>query len=150
MPTKSITETFSYSPAYIIDKNNTVIKVFDRATLKIIIGSKKTHRVSSIPLECLIDSGSDMNLFPASWGESIGLKVKKGEPSPVIGIGAVQIESWLHDEIIIHIGKKIEITTSVQFSYQQQVPLLGMNGFFDKFARVIFDDEKKQLALVKA
>lgn len=37
----------------------------------------------------------------------------------------------------------IDFQTFADFSYHQNVPLLGRCGFFDHFKKVIFDEEKE-------
>lgn len=99
-----------------------------------------------IVIKSLIDSGADHNLLPAQLGEALGLNIKKGKKQIITGIGGIQIESFLHNKLGIFIeGNKIE--SFAYFSYQQQIPLLGQNGFFDRCNRVVFDRKKEEIII---
>lgn len=94
----------------------------------------------------LVDSGASVNLFPASLGEKLGINIRKGKEYKIAGIGDAQIESFSHEGIGIFVeGHKIE--TNAYFSYQQQIPLLGQNGFFDKCNLVSFDRKEEEIII---
>ncbi|MBI2327199.1 hypothetical protein HYU92_02665 [Candidatus Curtissbacteria bacterium] len=94
----------------------------------------------------LVDSGASVNLFPASLGEKLGINIPKGKKHKIAGIGDIQIDSFLHEGIGIFIeGHKIE--TNAYFSYQQQIPLLGQNGFFDKCHKVLFNRKEEEIII---
>lgn len=94
----------------------------------------------------LVDSGASVNLFPASLGEKLGINIRKGEKHKIAGIGDIQIESFFHESLGIFIeGHKID--TNAYFSYQQQIPLLGQNGFFDKCDKVLFNRKKEEITI---
>lgn len=92
----------------------------------------------------LVDSGSEYNLFPASIGEKLGINIRKGKKQKIAGIGNILIETFLHRGIGIFIeGHKIE--SFAYFSYDQKIPLLGQNGFFDKCTEVKFNRRKEEI-----
>lgn len=93
----------------------------------------------------LVDSGAERNLFPAELGEILGVKIKKGNPQDIIGIGKVQIKGFTH-KIKLYVGSE-GFNADVDLSYEQQVPLLGRNGFFNLFKRVVFKENDKILEL---
>ena len=101
----------------------------------------KSGTKSSSLFQALIDSGSDRNLFPAEFGEQIGLKVKKGIRAPIDGIGGVRIQAYTH-KVYISI-ENYEFLVSVDFSYEQEMPLLGRLGFFDQFRSIEFRERRK-------
>lgn len=84
-------------------------------------------------------------MFPAFFGERIGLKVKKGKQQDILGIGGVKIKGFTHN-VKFYIDT-LAFETSVDFSYEQEVPLLGRTGFFDKFKRVTFKEKEKAVEL---
>lgn len=119
------------------------IYYIDWPAVPIRLGHK--HSIDKLPTLCLVDSGSDYNLFPADWGEALGMKVKQGIIIPILGIGEHGIITYRH-RVKMYIGK-FTFDVDVYFSYEQTVPLLGRYGFFNYFKRVIFNDEKRQLEL---
>jgi len=99
-----------------------------------------------IIIKSLIDSGADHNLLPAFIGEILKISIKKGREQIITGIGGIQIESFFHEGVGIFIeGHKIE--TNAYFSYQQQIPLLGQNGFFDKCNKVSFNRKEEEIII---
>lgn len=97
-------------------------------------------------IKALVDSGADFNLFPGYIGDFLKINVRKGNKRTAIGIGGMQIESFYHEGIGIFIeGHKIE--TNAYFSYLQQIPILGQNGFFDKCDKVLFNRKKEEIII---
>ncbi len=94
------------------------------------------HRISQNFYDCLIDSGSDRNLFPADIALGLSINIKKGKQRKINGIGDVEIIAYTHAVKLC--VKTYTFETMVDFSFGQKVPLLGRNGFFDKFKNVIF------------
>jgi hypothetical protein len=106
------------------------------------------HTISFYSFDCLVDSGSDKNLFPAQIGELIGIKIRKGPKRIICGIGNSNLEAFTHIvKIFINATGKINFETTIDFSYEQQLPLLGRNGFFNHFISVNFKDAEKTLEL---
>jgi hypothetical protein len=109
---------------------------------KILVWISKESKHGRI-FHALVDSGSDRNLFPASLGEAIGIDIKSGKSCPVYGIGNIKLTTYEH-EVELHLGAE-SFKTTIDFSYEQEMPLLGRNGFFDLFKRVEFREEKKEV-----
>ncbi len=103
------------------------------------------HQLSRNPIFCLVDSGAERNLFPAFYGEQLRIKIKKGNPKVILGIGGIKIKGFTHN-VTLHIDT-LSFKSQVDFSYDHEVPLLGRNGFFDKFKEVIFKEKEKVLEL---
>jgi len=99
------------------------------------------HQFLKNPINSLVDSGSERNLFPAYFGEKLKIKIKKGKPRDVYGIGGIKIKAYTH-EMKLFIGMR-SIKTQIDFSYEQEVPLLGRIGFFDKFKSVTFKEKER-------
>ena len=93
----------------------------------------------------LVDSGSDRNLFPASLGILVGMNIKKGTEVTIGGIGRINIKAFTH-KITLYLGTK-RFETEADFSFDQQVPLLGRNGFFNLFQSVTFKENKKVMTI---
>lgn len=102
------------------------------------------HRLSQI-FHALVDSGSDRNLFPAVLGTFVGMNVKKGQKINIEGIGKINIHGFTH-KITLYLGTK-SFETEADFSYDQQVPLLGRNGFFNLFQSITFKENKKVVVI---
>lgn len=103
------------------------------------------HNLFPHPFTCLVDSGSDSNLFPASVGELMGIKLTKGKCVTIFGIGNSKITAYRH-QLKIYLGS-INFQADVDFASEQPVPLLGRNGFFDHFKTVKFNEEQKFVEL---
>lgn len=104
------------------------------------------HGPISLPFDALIDSGSDRNLFPLRFATSVGIQFRKIKPKQVIGIGKIIIDAYTA-KVNIWIGT-IKYQTEVDFSPQQQTPLLGRDGFFNLFKSIKFD-EKGQFVYIE-
>ena len=103
------------------------------------------HTLFRNPLNALVDSGSHRNLFPAYVGEKIGFNVQKGIYQNIGGIGGVGIEAFTHPVKIFI--RDFSFETFIDFSYKQQVPILGRNGFFNFFTKVIFKEKERIIEL---
>jgi hypothetical protein len=77
----------------------------------------------SYMFQAMVDSGSDKNLFPAHLGEIIGINIPSGTKSNVYGIGNYELIVYKH-KIKLHLAK-YTFETTIDFSYEQTVPLLG-------------------------
>lgn len=107
---------------------------------KILIWISKGNKHSHM-FHALVDSGSNRNLFPARLGELVGINVKSGKSYPIYGIGDSRLTAYQHG-VMVHLGKN-EFETTIDFSYEQAMPLLGRQGFFDLFKRVEFRENKR-------
>lgn len=136
---------YSYVPQpFGIDPvTNNLIEIY-RPVISIRIS--KTHGQISPFFDALIDSGSDRNLFPLRLATALGIKLKKIKPKQIGGIGKVVIDAYT-EKINIWLGTK-EYKTEADFSPQQQVPLLGRDGFFNLFKSIKFD-EKGQFVYIE-
>lgn len=106
----------------------------------VVIKLEYGHQITR-PFRALVDSGSDRNLFPAHIGESIGMSFRKIKPVTIKGIGKGETQAYTKKvKLIIDTN---EYDTEVDFSYDQQMPLLGREGFFDLFERISFNHKSK-------
>jgi len=91
----------------------------------------------------LLDSGADYNLFPGEWCRVLGINLTKGMPVDISGIGSrVPLKGYRHHGIKIYLPK-FSFETAIDFCMEQGTALLGRTGFFDKFKRIIFENQKQ-------
>ncbi len=112
---------------------------------KIPVRMKYKHNFNKWPISCLLDSGADFNLFPAKWGDSVGITVKKGQELTMFGIGGKNIASYRHNVSLF--VNHYSFDTTACFSFEQDIPLLGRDDFFKYFTKVIFDQSDLSVTL---
>lgn len=133
---------YSYFPNAFIDPDSGKKKFIFRPLLPIAMRYK--NRSASF-IQALLDSGADNNLFPASYGESIGINIKKGKLVEHVGIGDASLLAYEH-KIHVIIGN-YSFPTVIHFSFSQTIPLLGRKGFFFYFHFVKFDEKQHIIEL---
>lgn len=106
----------------------------------------KDHGQISPLFDALADSGSDRNLFPMALANYLGIDFKKIKPNKIYGIGKDHIEAF-PAEINIWLGTK-KFEADADSSPQQNIPILGRNGFFNLFKSIKFD-EKGQFVYIE-
>ena len=136
---------FEYLPDPIINPKTKEPDIIYRPKVTMRLAFK--HNLCKYSIVALVDTGADRNLFPAYLGELVGIKIKTGDKHNIMGIGDFKIEGYGHD-VKLYLDN-VSITTRVYFSYEHQVPLLGRIGFFDKFKRVIFNENEKYMQVEK-
>jgi hypothetical protein len=95
-------------------------------------------------IEAMVDSGADKNLFPAWIGTRLGMNFNSSEYSKIIyGIGGAQIKAFTQ-KVRLHIYK-FSFDTEIDFSFEQQIPLLGRDGFFSLFKSIKFKEGERFL-----
>lgn len=130
---------FTYYPYIAEDlKTGKRVEIF-RPTVPIAISYKGNP---SWEFQALVDSGSDRNLFPAQLGESLDIDIKSGNPRPILGIGKNNIIDAYTHKIKIFISD-YNFDSEADFSYEQQAPLLGRDGFFRFFKKIEFKEKEK-------
>lgn len=130
---------FSYLPHLIIDpKTKKIVEeiFYPVVPVRLCYG----HSLYKWIVNCMVDSGSDRNLFPAEWGERAGIRIKKGKLVKIAGIGDNSIEAFRH-KVKLFIGTA-SFSVEVDFCYTQRQPLLGRKGFFNLFKKVIFNEQE--------
>ncbi len=131
---------YPYIPELYYDQIEKAVKEIFRPILRIRISN---NGQISFPFQALIDSGADINLFPMNIASEIGIVLEKDKPRKIYGIGN-SFTIVYPAKVILWIGiKKYE--TVVNFSLEQQLPLLGRNGFFNLLKSVKFDEKNKFL-----
>lgn len=130
--------TYPYLPETYLDPAVKTVKAFYRPMIRIRISQNKGQ--ISFPFDALVDSGSDRNLFPMYFARKLGIIIDKN-PKVIQGIGGVTVPAYA-GKINIWIGTK-KYETEVDFSPEQQMPLLGRNGFFSLFKSIKFDEKNE-------
>lgn len=97
------------------------------------------HSNPTNPVDALVDSGSDRNLFPKQWGDILGINFKKIKQKEIFGIGKKSIIAY-PSKINIWVNKK-KYETEADFTPEEQTPILGRLGFFNLFKEVAFDEK---------
>lgn len=93
----------------------------------------------------LIDSGADISIFPAIVARRIGIDLTTGKKDKGLGCGG-NFDMFLFDDVLIAVGGD-EFGIPVCFvENDQQPPLLGLKGLFDRY-KVIIDKNKKEVEL---
>lgn len=104
------------------------------------------HSQISPQFDALLDSGSDRNLFPMSLAKYLGINFGKNKLKNIYGIGKNHIKAY-PSKIILWLGNK-SYETEADFSKEQNIPILGRNGFFNLFKSIKFD-EKGQFVYIE-
>ena len=100
-------------------------------------------------MECLFDTGSDRNLFPGEVAEYLGIKVEKGKPRKIGGIGdSKPIDAYTH-KATIYVGSYV-FDTEIDFSFKHKLPILGRIGFMDRYESIEVNQKKKYIKLTHA
>ena len=106
---------------------------------------------SHFTFDSVVDSGADFCVFPAEFGEVVGLKIETGKHLPTFGVGGrdiiffhkIKVSVMIRDEVWgfeCHAGfsKKMNV---------RGVGLLGREGFFDLFQEISFNQNTKMFRL---
>lgn len=135
---------FFYETFPVIDDTGKIVGNVARPIVDVLLNYKHGRMVGSI--EALIDSGSDYNLFPAEIADILGIRLVKGVLKVTEGIGGKTIKTYRHSGIKMYIeGYSFE--TFIDFSSEISVPLLGQQGFFDKFKKITLSRVKEEIIL---
>lgn len=128
----------------IFDENGNPKGDIARPIVQILVNHKHGKIVG--PLKAIVDSGADYNLFPADFGDLMGIKIRSGEPWVTEGIGGQEVRIFRHWGIKIFL-EGFSFDTFIDFSYEVRVPLLGQQGFFDKVKSIKFVRPKEEFLI---
>ena len=101
------------------------------------------HANPTHPIDALVDSGSDRNLFPLQLGNLLGINFKKIKPKIIYGIGSLKVKVYT-SKVNIWLDNT-KYSSEADFSLEQQVLLLGRYGFFNLFKSLAFNERVKYL-----
>jgi len=91
----------------------------------------------------LVDSGAIDCVFPESLGRLLGIEVTSGKPKTYYGIAKQAAPGFMHTVDLQVTGLDQWITLEVGFVSADINPLLGQNGFFEKY-QIIFERFRHQ------
>lgn len=114
----------------------------------ITIGLENPSNKRAIGYKALLDSGADINIFPAEIAEIIGLDIASGKSYKFGGIDSSGHVAYVH-KIKLIVGGSVRYEAECAFSYEISkvgYGVLGQKGFFDHFA-VTFDYSKKEIEI---
>ena len=136
---------FYYTKLPILDSYGKKVSEVARPIIEIIIKYQDSEMIG--PIAALIDSGADYNLFPSYMCQSLGINLKTGQKSSVIGVSGDKIMTYRHSDIRIFVEGD-SFNTSVEFSDDyNDIPILGQQGFFDKIKSIKFTRAKEEFLL---
>lgn len=135
--------TYPFQPDFLRNSKTNKLVVTYRPYIDIKIGIENKWKDNKIT--CLIDSGADRNLFPASTVKSLGVVIQKGSKTVHKGIGNYILTSYTHTVKISIENKTFE--TEIDFSEDAYIPLLGRQGFFNYFKKISFIMSEKIVEL---
>ena len=99
----------------------------------------------------VVDSGADFCVFPAQFGEMMGIDIEKGEHLPTFGVGGGETIFFHKIKVGIVIKDEVwDFECYAGFSKKMSskgVGLLGRDGFFDLFQEVSFNQGAKMFRL---
>ena len=100
---------------------------------------------------CLLDSGADYCVFPAQFGEVIGVPIRTGKVQATAGIG--DDTAYFHAvKVFVEINKNVytfECYAGFMYSLDRiGLGLLGRHGFFELFESVTFKQNARFVELV--
>ncbi len=132
---------FSCQPDEVFPKRHSILRPYIDIAVKY---QNKHQRVLA-----LLDTGSDWCVFPAQFGELLDIPIKEGKHLPVFGISSEGI-AYFH-EVTLEIGglgHKCLVGFSYDFDKMGKPPLLGHEGFFDRY-EVTFNQKKETIEIKK-
>ena len=130
---------YSYLPRPYEDPETNILGEIYQPMIAIRIS--KDHGQLSLQFDALIDSGADRNLLPLRFATGAGIQFKKTKPRKIYGIGSGYIDAYTA-KVNRWVGTK-KYETMADFSPQQNVPILGRDGFFNLFKSIKFDESGK-------
>jgi len=126
-----VTKTFSY-----LRKGNQYFPVID---------VELRHGRVALRLKALVDSGASLSVFRAEVAEYLGIRIEKGKPIYLTGIGG-RILGYLHT-LPVRVGStrfRCKIVFSKEFTVSLNI--LGRDNFFQPFL-ITFAERRRQLIL---
>jgi len=108
------------------------------------VGFSRHKETGFIRTLCLVDTGAYMTLLDAALGEALGLKVTRGTPRSITGVGGEGV-AYQHQLYLKVKSKTIQLP--VLFTKTLNVNIIGRWPFFDYFT-IIFNQKGKTLWLI--
>lgn len=92
------------------------------------------HNNMIVGYECLVDSGSDYNIFDEKLANTLDIDIKSGNERSIVGVGKQKLIGYEHNLNLRVIGKSY--SAKVIFCKDTSgnaMGILGNQGFFNKF-----------------
>lgn len=86
-----------------------------------------------VTLSLYVDTGADISILPKSTADIVGVSLKSGDEVIVVGLAGELIRAYLHD---LECRLENSAPFSMKFAISEKesvVPVLGREGFFQKF-----------------
>jgi hypothetical protein len=142
-------KSISYYYVPDISKDNITGELVEILRPKIPIRLSMNHKIFPQIIECLFDTGSDRNLFPAEVARYLGIKVERGRLQKIGGIGNNEpIRAYTHRAKIYVADYGFD--TDIDFSFQHKIPILGRMGFMNNYELIEVNEKKKYIKLSHA
>lgn len=116
------------------------------ATVRPIIPLKLSYKGTTLAHEALVDSGSDLCLFDAEFGELLGIDIESGEKTEVGGVTGAAAPYYWHDVTLNVGGHYFQTRVGFMRAIASDYGILGQDGFFNFFV-VKFDYRKEVVEL---
>ncbi len=141
--------TIPYTTIQIPPKGSFPAKTLYSPILKTFLFHKNEDPLFSF--ESIVDSGADFCVFPAEFGEIIGLNIQEGDRLPSFGVGGKETLYFHKVKVGIIIKNEMwRFECDAGFSTKlnaKGIGLLGRIGFFDLFKEVSFNQKTKMFRL---
>ncbi len=95
-------------------------------------------------VDFIVDTGAYVVTMPASAASMLGLNLKNGIPSTLIGVDGSPIQVYTL-QIQVEIPNLGVRTIPIAFSTFESPTLVGWYGFLQTFHSIIFDNDSKEL-----
>ncbi len=123
-------------------------KKYASGILRPVIPIEIVYKDKMVSYEVLVDSGSDCNIFDAQIADILGLHLRSGKKSEIVGITGNPEPVYIH-KLDLRIGG--HLTAGVDVGFLRQIGkysygIVGQKGFFDIFV-VKFDLVKEEIEL---
>jgi len=124
-------------------------KVMARPQLQVSLKYKRQSLKFGFP--SIIDSGADHCMFPAQFGERIGIPIREGKVQATFGIG--EDTAYFHRvRVLVELaGQVCYFHCYAGFMYSLDrigIGLLGRHGFFELFESIAFKDSASVVELI--
>ncbi|MBI4309120.1 MAG: hypothetical protein HY591_02190 [Candidatus Omnitrophica bacterium] len=124
-------------------------RIISRPMVHTVLSYQKSDLDFSFP--AIVDSGADYCVFPASYGELLGLDIYKGPHLQSGGLGGGDTLYFHKITVKVILGSEpVQFDCEAGFSRKMDraaIGFLGRHGFFELFEEVTFYQRQKRFVL---
>lgn len=133
---------------YTILPSRTSAKGVCKPLIPVILNYKKTHKVTPVAINALIDSGADVCFCADYIGIWLGINLNKNKKEEEYTCANGETFKAKPEIINLHVcGKQFDCKFFFTSTLPKNVPIiLGQDGFFDHF-KITFDKQNKLIDL---